>query len=142
MRRSGMGTILPLAVAVALVAAVPALAQSGGGGGGGGGAGGGGSAAAGGAGGASQPMQGGAAAAIRPPMATSHAQTAQRLMDRKGKAAAAPNSPQVAAASKAVDDAIESDPTVRAMLNGSMSKPPSLAGGSPGLPPPPPSPPQ
>lgn len=139
-----MGTLLPLAVAMALVAAAPALAQSGGGGGGGGGgaAGGGGSAAAGGAGGPSQSMQGGAAAAIRPPMATSHAQTAQRLMDRKGKAAAAPNSPQVAAASKAVDDAIESDPTVRAMLNGSMSKPPSLAGGSPGLPPPPPSPPQ
>ena len=73
-------------------------------------------------------------------MATSHAQIARRMAGRPGEAtmgqggeAAAPN-PKLAAASKAADEAVVNDPTVREMLNGSMSKPPSLAGGAPALP--------
>lgn len=68
-------------------------------------------------------------------MATSHQEIARRMADRNASAAgtgdAPAPSPKVAAATKAADDAAVNDPTVRAMLNGSMSKPPSLAGGAP-----------
>jgi hypothetical protein len=86
---------------------------------------------------------GAAEPAAGPQMATSHAETARRLMNRQAGAAADPRvadpraaDPRVAAAAKAADEALLNDPTVKAMVDGSMSRPPSLAGGAP-VPPPP-----
>jgi hypothetical protein len=99
----------------------------------------------GGAAGAAAPTRGAAGAhagaaepAAGPQMATSHAETARRLMNRQAGGAADPRAadPRVAAAAKAADEALLNDPTVKAMVDGSLSRPPSLAGGAP-VPPPP-----
>ena len=69
--------------------------------------------------------------------ATSHAQVAERLAGRGGaQGADRPPlaDPKVAAAAKSAEQAALDDPTVRPMVDGSMSKPPSLAGGAPDLP--------
>jgi len=119
-----MRAIWPAAVALAALMVLPAAAQTGS---------------------ASSPQGEGAASTpprgSLPRMATNHQEIARRMADRRatetGAAPAAAPNPKVAAAAKAADDAVVNDPTVRAMLNGSMSKPPSLAGGAPGLPAPP-----
>lgn len=120
---------LALALLAGLAIALPAAAQTGGG-------------ASGSSGGAQGPSGQTASSSLSPRMATSHAETARRLMGRQGAQAAGlartKSAPEVAAAAKAADDALLADPTLKAMINGSMAQPPSLAGGSPNPAPPPP----
>jgi hypothetical protein len=84
------------------------------------------------AGGASAGAQAKAPASAGSQMATSHAETARRLMSRQSGAAA---DPRLAAATKAANQALLNDPTLKAMVDGSMSRPPSLGGGAPVQPP-------
>jgi len=83
-------------------------------------------------GGASAGAQAKAPAPAGSQMATSHAETARRLMSRQSGAAA---DPRLAAATKAANQALLNDPTLKAMVDGSMSRPPSLGGGAPVQPP-------